>query len=185
MITHLTATLALDSQDTIGEGPTWDAAQERLLWSDNHVGIIHEARSDGRGRWRESRRWNLGRPIAAAIPRAKGGIVVVGGIEAFLLDEAGAIAPFARIDADPDRVTLNDAKCDPRGRLWAGTRDKDFTVPGRQILPGRCALYRIDPDGVVTRVVEGVTLSNGMDWSPDGSIFYYIDTYTRAIAGPW
>jgi sugar lactone lactonase YvrE len=180
MITQLTATLSLDSGDTIGEGPAWDAAQERLLWSDNRLGIIHEARPDGSG-WRESRRWNLGRPIAAAIPRAKGGMVVVGGIEAFLLDEAGAIAPFACIDADPDRVTLNDAKCDPRGRLWAGTRDKDFGVPGRKIIPGRCALYRIDPNGAVSRVVEGVTLSNGIDWSPDGSILYYIDTYTRAI----
>jgi sugar lactone lactonase YvrE len=97
------------------------------------------------------------------------------------MDEAGAIGPFACIDADPDRVTLNDAKCDPRGRLWAGTRDKDFSAPGRPIAPGRCGLYRIDPDGAVTRVVGGVTLSNGMDWSPDGSTFYYIDTYTRAV----
>jgi sugar lactone lactonase YvrE len=181
MITQLAATLALDSHDTIGEGPTWDAAQARLLWSDNSSGVIHEAKRDGVAGWRESRQWNVGRPIAAAIPRAKGGVIVVGGTEAFFLDDAGRITPFARIDADPDQVKLNEAKCDARGRLWAGTRDNDFSVPGRKITPGRCALYRIDPDGAVTRALENVSLSNGLDWSPDGRTLYYIDTYTRAV----
>ena len=180
MIAPLTATLAVDSRDTIGEGPAWDEAQKRLLWSDNGSGVIHEVRSDGKNRWRETRRWNLGRPIAAAIPR-RGGVIVVGGTEAFLLDDAGRVTPFARIDADPNQVRFNDAKCDLRGRLWAGTRDADFSVPGRKITAGRCALYRIDPNGAVTKILQNVSLSNGLDWSPDGRILYYIDTYTRAI----
>jgi len=175
------ATLAIDSRDLIGEAPVWDSAGKRLLWCDNGAGVIHQAQLAGTGGWLEGRRWTLGRPIAAAIPRARGGLVVVGGVDVLLLDEAGRTTPFARIDADPTQVKFNEAKCDRHGRIWAGTRDHDFGVPGRQITPGRCALYRIDPSGVVETMLEGVSLSNGLDWSPDGRVFYFIDTYTRTI----
>lgn len=168
------AKLAIDARDTIGEGPTWDAAKGRLLWLDNTVGLIHEAKSDGAGSYRESRRWNLDRPAGAAIPQAKGGLVVAGGVEIFLLSEAGDIAPFARLDADPNRIHVNDAKCDPQGRLWVGTLASDFT-------PALGALYRVDPDGTITTMLKQVTLSNGMDWSPDGATFYYIDSGARSV----
>jgi sugar lactone lactonase YvrE len=174
MITQMKAKLAIDAQDAIGEGPTWDLAGKRLLWSDHKVGIIHEGKSDGVGGWRESRRWNLARPLAATIPRAKGGLVVAGGTEIFMIDEAGTVTSFTRIDADPDLIKINDAKCDPQGRLWAGTLTGDFR-------PGGAALYRIDPDGTVTTMLEGVTLSNGLDWSPGGETFYYVDSLTRRV----
>lgn len=174
MISHLNATLTIDARDKIGEGPAWDAAAGRLLWSDNAAGIIHESRPDGAGGWRETRTWNLGRPIGAAMPRAKGGLVVAGGTEIFMLSEAGDIEPFVHLDADPNRVRLNDAKCDSHGRLWAGTLSSDFT-------PGRGALYRIDPSGAVTTMQTNMTISNGLDWSPDGLTFYLIDSPTHSV----
>jgi sugar lactone lactonase YvrE len=174
MIVQITASLAIDAKDQIGEGPAWDAAGQRFVWSDNATGIIHEARADGAGGWRETRQWNLARPLGAAIPRASGGFVVAGGVDIFFLNEDGSTEPFARLDADPDRVLINDAKCDPQGRLWAGTRSRDFTL-------GEAALFRIDPDGAVTKALEKVSLSNGLDWSPDGSVFYFIDTVPRTL----
>jgi sugar lactone lactonase YvrE len=81
---------------------------------------------------------------------------------------------FAQIDADPNLVHLGDGKCDPQGRLWLGTQPNDFT-------PGHCALYRLDPDGTVATLLEGVGLSNGLDWSPDGNTLYYIDSLTRSL----
>lgn len=173
MITHKAA-LAIDARDTIGEGPTWDGAGKRCLWLDNAVGTIHEAKPDGLGRWRESNRWNLGRSTGAAIPRSKGGLAVVGGTEIFMLNEAGDVQPFARVDADPNVVKFNDARCDPQGRLWAGTYAHDFRS-------GVGALYRIDPDGTVTTMLTEVGLSNGLDWSPDGTTFYYIDSFTASV----
>jgi sugar lactone lactonase YvrE len=174
MVTHIKAKLTIDSRDKIGEGPTWDGAQRRLLWSDNEVGIIHEAKLDGEGCYRESNRWNVGRSIAAVIPRAKGGLIVVAGTEIFTLAENGDIVRFAVLDADASLVKGNEAKCDPTGRLWVGTRSSDFS-------PGRGALYRIDPDGVVNTMLHNVTISNGLDWSPDGSTFYYIDSPTLSV----
>lgn len=174
MVTQLKATLAIDAYDGIGEGPAWDGVAKRFLWLDNAQGIIHEAKSDGRGGWRETRRWNLGRRTGAAIPRTKGGLVVIAGTDVLLMNDAGDLTPFARIDADPNVVGLNDAKCDPRGRLWSGTVAHDFT-------PKASKLYRIDPDGSVTTMLDGVSLSNGLDWSPDGGTLYYIDSGDRTV----
>jgi sugar lactone lactonase YvrE len=174
MISHIKAKLTIDARDVVGEGPTWDAEQGRFLWSDDEIGIVHEAKPDGEGGWRESRRWNLGRPISAVISRARGGLIVAAGTEILTLDEGGGLATFARLDADPNLVTSNDAKCDSRGRLWVGTRSNDFS-------PGRGALYRVDPNGSVTTMLRNITVSNGPDWSPDGTTFYYTDSPTLSI----
>jgi sugar lactone lactonase YvrE len=172
-MTPLKATLAIAAHDKLGEGPVWDQAGERLLWAD-HVGeVIHEARCGAKGEWKESRRWTLHRHLAATIPRKQGGLVVVSASEVVMMDDSGATTPFVSFDFDPRAVRFNDAKCDPQGRLWAGTLGLDFTPCG--------ALYRIDPDGTIETVLEGVTLSNGLDWSPDGSTFYYVDTLSMGI----
>lgn len=167
------AAVAIGARDRIGEGPTWDAAGQRLLWCDMENGIVHEARLGARGEWRESNRWNLQRTIAAAIPRSRGGLVIAGGTDFFMLDEAGTQSAFASLDVDPRLVRLNDAKCDPQGRLWAGTLAHDFAARG--------ALYRIDPDGTVSTMLEGLAIANGMGWNLDGSIFYFTESLSRRV----
>jgi sugar lactone lactonase YvrE len=182
MIVTLEAKLAIDARDQLGEGPTWDTRSQRLLWSDNVSGVIHEAKADRVGDLHESRRWNLSRnpgavrigsnPLGAAIPRASGGLVVASRNEILLLDEEGHTEPLIRFPFE--RAHMNDAKCDPQGRLWVGTSTPDFT-------PGACALYRIDPDWTVTTMLENITTSNGPAWSPDGSILYYSDSPTLSL----
>jgi sugar lactone lactonase YvrE len=58
--------------------------------------------------------------------------------------------------------------------MWAGTMAFDLT-------PRVGALYRLDPDSHVTRVVTDVTLSNGLDWSLDNRRMYYIDSTTQRV----
>lgn len=167
------AELAIDARDLVGEAPVWDAEAQRLLWVDHQRGIVHEARSDG-SHWRETNQWQLGQHIAAALPRARGGIAIVGALRIDMLDSSGRVTPFAQIEADPQRERLNDAKCDRSGRLWAGSLAVDFRR-------GAAALYRIDRDGSVHTVLRGLTLANGLDWSPDGATFYLVDTATLSI----
>jgi sugar lactone lactonase YvrE len=174
MVARFKAQVAIDAKDKIGEAPAWDRAQQRLLWSDMEDGILHEARGDGQGGWTETRRSVIGMPIAAAIPRRRGGLVLAAGTDVLLMDEHGEVTPLARIDVDARRFRFNDAKCDAAGRLWAGTLSRDFEA-------GAAALYRIDPDGTAATVLEGLTLANGLDWSPDGSIFYLVDSLTRCL----
>jgi sugar lactone lactonase YvrE len=64
---------------------------------------------------------------------------------------------------------MNDGRCDAAGRFWAGTMATD----GRR---GAGALYRLEQGRAVERMVEGVSISNGIDWSLDGRLMYYIDT---------
>jgi sugar lactone lactonase YvrE len=64
---------------------------------------------------------------------------------------------------------MNDGKVDPQGRFWAGTM-------AYSVAAGAGALYRLDPDLSVTRMLHGVTISNGLDWSNDGRTLYYIDS---------
>jgi sugar lactone lactonase YvrE len=173
MVVTLAARLLINCRDTIGEGPIWDEPRQRLLWSDNATGLIHEARLV-EGEWRENRHWTLNRVLGAAIPRLQEGLLAVGPTDIVIVHETGEVTSFARIDADPGTVRLNDAKCDPQGRLWVGTMAHDFTSR-------HGALYRVDPDGRISTILKDVIVSNGLDWSPDGSTFYYIDSATRAV----
>jgi sugar lactone lactonase YvrE len=174
MAERLKAHVAIDAKDKIGESPAWDRAQQRLLWSDMEKGLVHEARADGKGGWTETRSFTLDAPIAATIPRSRGGLVLAAGIDVLLMDDRGQVTPLARLDVDALRFRFNDAKCDGAGRLWAGTLSRDFAA-------GAAALYRIDPDGAITTALEGLTLANGLDWSPDGSTFYLVDSLTRSL----
>ena len=70
---------------------------------------------------------------------------------------------------------MNEGGCDPDGRFYCGSMAYDKR-------PGGGSLYRLDPDGEVTVVLEGVTISNGLDWSPDSSVAYYIDTLTFEVS---
>jgi sugar lactone lactonase YvrE len=71
----------------------------------------------------------------------------------------------------PDASELlrsNDAKADSDGRLWLGTMAYDYSNRlGR--------LYRLDAAGLVP-VLSDVGISNGLGWSPDDRLMYYIDT---------
>jgi sugar lactone lactonase YvrE len=80
----------------------------------------------------------------------------------------------APVEADVTQNRMNDGKCDPAGRFFAGTMSFDPT-------PGTGAFYRLDPDLSVTRVLDGVTLSNGLDWSPHQRTLYYIDSMTQGV----
>jgi sugar lactone lactonase YvrE len=80
----------------------------------------------------------------------------------------------APVERDIRGNRMNDAKCDPAGRLLAGTTAFDFT-------PHSAALYSVGPDWSFRRIIGGVTQSNGLAWSPDGSQLYFIDSATQGV----
>ncbi|MEJ5367246.1 MAG: SMP-30/gluconolactonase/LRE family protein [Bryobacteraceae bacterium] len=165
------AELVLDCRCGLGEGPVWDEGEGWLYWVDILAGRVH--------RWRpgtdQVETAEAGEPVGAAALRRGGGLVLALKTGFALAETFGGglerLATYA--DAAPD-LRMNDGKCDPAGRFWAGTMAMDFRE-------GAGALYRLDADGSVTRVLEGVTISNGMDWTEDGSRMYYIDSPRRTI----
>jgi sugar lactone lactonase YvrE len=113
--------------------------------------------------------------VSAVAPRRRGGVVIAMD-GAFGIYEPGTTSPSVVIPIGVGRLATrtNDGKCDPRGRFWAGTAA--YGLPA-----GSASLYRLDHDLRATRVLDGITLSNGLGWSPDGCTMYYIDTATHGL----
>jgi sugar lactone lactonase YvrE len=145
----------------LGEGPCWHGGT--LIWIDILAHEVHVGERIYR---------TPGYP-GAAVPRTGGGLLLAMDGFAALDLETGEVTAVAPIELG-DRVRMNDGKCDPAGRFWAGSMAVDET-------PGRGALYRLDGPGGAERVLAPVTVSNGLGWSPDGATMYYIDTPTRTI----
>ncbi|MFF7677343.1 SMP-30/gluconolactonase/LRE family protein [Actinacidiphila glaucinigra] len=160
--------LALKAEARLGEGPTWDPVGARLLWVDILASRVHWYDPAGGGESVMA----TGQHVGAAKPRAAGGVVVNLRDGVGLYDADGAFR-WLHHDPVPGR-RANDAAVDAAGTLWAGTMRYDEA-------PGGGTLRRVGPDGAVVPVLDDVTVSNGTDWSPDGSLMYYVDSPTRRV----
>jgi sugar lactone lactonase YvrE len=151
-----------------GEGPVWFQRWGGLRWVDMLAGDVLSLAVDG-----TIGRRHVGTVAAAFRPRQQGGAVI--GVErGFALEEAdGTLTHLGELWSDTN-VRMNEGGCDPDGRFYCGSMAYDER-------PGAGALYRLDPDGSVHVVLENVTISNGLEWSPDGSRAYYNDTPTQQI----
>jgi sugar lactone lactonase YvrE len=151
-----------------GEGPVWSDRWGGLRWVDMLAGDVLSLDGDG-----TVRRRHVGTVAAALRPRRDGGAVIA--VErGFALEDAdGSLTALGDVWSD-DGVRMNEGGCDPDGRFWCGSMAYDRR-------PGGAAVYRLDPDRSVHRMIDGVTISNGLDWSPDGSRAYYDDTATHRV----
>jgi sugar lactone lactonase YvrE len=154
----------------LGEGPVWDPRSGRVLWVDIADGLVLST-DPADGSTSERR---LPKSVSVVLPRARGGYVAALEDGFYVLPDEGEPERIARVEADDPRTRFNDGEIDPQGRFWAGTM-------GWHAEPGLGSLYRLDPDGTVRRMVESVTISNGLGWSPDGATMYYVDTPTLRI----
>ena len=162
--------LVLDVRAELGEGPIWDPASECLYFVDIHRGHLH--RYDPRTE--TSRVYDVGRKVGAAVLGSGDDLIlaVQGGFVRFT-PATGETTPLADVEANRPDLRMNDGKCDPAGRFWAGSMALD---EGR----GAGALYRLDPDGRVHTMLRDVTISNGLDWTDAGRM-YYVDSPTHTV----
>jgi len=174
--------LVADAKYFLGEGAIWHTATSSLLHVDimgKTVGLLNHETGDVR---------------SLSVPGYVGTVVPVEGSasEVVVCLDSGAhrlnldTGALVRLAADPESDVptnrFNDGKCDPAGRLWAGTMETD--PPRRPV----GTLYRFDPAAagselplVATPVVGEASISNGIVWPADGKTMLYIDTPTRRI----
>ena len=163
--------LVLDARALLGEGAIWDARRGVLHWVDIEGFLVHTFDP----RTGRDRAVPVGEHVGCLAPRARGGLVVALRRGLAVLDpETGALEPRVAPPGHLPEVRFNDGRTDPQGRLWAGTMELSFR-------PGAASLWRLDPDWSLHRMVEGVTISNGLAWTRDAATLYYIDTPTRAV----
>jgi len=163
--------VVVQEHDLIGEGPVWDASRRSLLWTDIAGRRIHRWDPASGAIW--TRR--LEQMAGAVLPRARGGMAFCLQDGVWLSDtDAGDLHRLVAVEPDEPNTRLNDVKTDRAGRLWGGTMALDARSDAG-------ALYRIDGGGNVTAIDGPTTISNGIDWSPDGSLMYYIDSATHRL----
>jgi len=154
-----------------GEGPVYSARWRGPRWVDMLAGDILELGPDG-----AVARQHVGTVAAVIRPRRGGGHVIAGERGLLLADDDALDAPLRALPEvwTGSDVRLNEGGCDPAGNLYLGSMAYD----GR---PGGGTLYRFGPDLAAEVALPEVTVSNGLEWSPDDSLAYYVDTRTDRI----
>ncbi|WP_343231355.1 SMP-30/gluconolactonase/LRE family protein [Saccharopolyspora ipomoeae] len=152
-----------------GEGPVWFPRWPGLRWVDMLVGDVLTLDDSG-----EIRRDHVGSVAAALRPRESGGAVLA-------LERGFALADDALQDVRPmpelwsgAEVRMNEGGCGPDGAFYCGSMAYAET-------PGAGTLYRLDPQGRVEPVLSGISISNGLMWTDDGTRAYYADTPTQRV----
>src|SRR5215217_3645557 len=152
-----------------GEGAVWSPQWGGLRWVDMLAGDVLSLAEDG-----SVNRQHVASVAAAIRPRRSGG-AVIGAERQFLLEEPdGTIRQLDQLWSDTG-VRMNEGGCDPNGRFYCGSVAYDQSA-------GAAKLFRLDPNLTVHTVLPQVTVSNGLDWSPDNSLAYYNDTATFSIS---
>jgi sugar lactone lactonase YvrE len=160
-------------QACLGEGARWDARRGELLVVDIVAGRVFRGRVAQDGALSHVRTYQLPGTVGAAAPiEGDEGWLLAAGQGFVHLAVDGAQRVLAEVA--PDGTRMNDGACDPQGRFWAGTLAHDHREGGG-------ALYRLDRDGHVELVLDGLTISNGLGWSPDGATMYLVDSGPRVV----
>lgn len=162
----------LDIKTTLGEGPVWDEESQRLHWIDSADGRIFRSTHEGR----ELRAWDVGEPIGSlAISRDNSSFLAALQSGLYRIDiQTGDRTLLFDPEPELPHNRLNDGKVDRQGRFVFGSMDTLEERPS-----GR--LYSYTPSGQLNTLDDGIVVSNGPCFSPDGRTLYFSDTWTGLI----
>lgn len=156
---------------SLAEGPFWDVRNSRLTWVDIDAGALWCV-SDLSGGETPQLLLRGDHALGVAVPHADGGWVCGRGRGVELVSDEGDV--LVSVELERSGVRMNDGKADRSGRFWVGSKAEDNA-------PGAGSLWRIGLDGGITRMLSGLTIANGLGWSPDGSVMYVTDSAAGRI----
>lgn len=171
MKTYKEVELALDARAVLGESVLWRSEARTLHWVDIRLCEVHTLHMpDG-----QHTSFKTAQAVGAIVPAKGGGFAAALATGFYLLDDQGVVRRIAEPDGLVPKLRMNDGKCDRRGRFWAGTQIM------RGEMRGKGYFWRLDTDGSVHAALTGITTSNGLVWSADDTVLYYIDTPTFTV----
>jgi L-arabinonolactonase len=164
------ATCLVDCRNVLGEGCVWDPRDESLYWTDIESSRIFRLGPEG-----SVETFTLPERAAFVLPRRDPGFVIGLASRVALADaDFKTFSTVALIEPELPQTRVNDAAVDPFGGVVFGTFDERDRKPV-------ASLYRLAPNGSLRRLEGDVTISNGLAFSPDGSIMYFADTPVGVI----
>ena len=163
-------TLEIDAKAQLGEGALWHPTENKLYWVNIEGRTLHiydPVTKENQSLWVKER-------VGTVVPVKSGGALVAlqNGIH-FINTQTGRLQ-FIVNPLTNNNIRFNDGKCDPSGRFWVGSMHLRFTE-------GTASLYRMDTDKTVHKILDGVTVSNGIAWTKDKKTMYYVDSHLRRI----
>lgn len=155
-----------------GEGPVWSDSWGGVRWMDATRGDVLTLKPGGIKRLHIDDSY-----LAFMRPQQGGGYVAAGAKHLYMSEHPDTVPDRSFPLIGHERARINEGGTDRQGRLFAGSAD----LPGNE---AQGVLLRIDTgDGnpAVSLALSGVSASNGIDFSPDGTRAYYVDSLTRQI----
>lgn len=166
------ASLEYKIKAQLGEGALWNYKTQEFYWVDIEGKLLHI--------YNPKTKTNRSFPTPSRI-----GTVVASGPEEAVValqdgiykmnTNTGSLSLFAPVEKDQSANRFNDGKCDPAGRLWVGSMHLEQK-------PKAANLWKIDKDGTASKMLDSITISNGIVWTKDNKTMYYIDTPTGVIS---
>lgn len=155
----------------LGESPVWSVQDEALYWVDIQGPAIHRL-DPAAGRVRT---WVLREPVGSIALRTRDGLLAALKSGFYFFDTAtGSLRPIADPEPHLPENRFNDGRCDRAGRFWAGTMSETSRAPVG-------SLYCLEPNLSVRLVKSGISVPNGLAWSPDDRVMYFADSHRRLI----
>ncbi len=156
----------VDSKSQTGEGAVWDVEEQALYWVDIPAGKLYRFDPETA----ENREWQFQEPIGCLSLRQMGGAIVALQSGFYSFDFAtGNTKPIYDPETDKPENRFNDGATDRQGRFWAGTMA--LKQPARN-----GSFYRLDPNLNCKKWRSDVFVTNGLAFSPDGTIMYFSDS---------
>ena len=163
--------VSLEIKSELGEGAFWDHRQQKLYWIDivgKQVNIFDPVT-------KENIKFDTPSSVGTVVPKNSKEAVIALEDGIYMLNTVtGKIELLSDVEAEMTYNRFNDGKCDPNGNLWVGSMHWDQSAP-------KANLYRVEPNGHSTKMLDSVTISNGIVWTSDKKTMYYIDTPTGHI----
>ena len=165
------SSLLYDCKSELTECPIWHAAWNSFLWVDIEGGYLYRYNLEDK----RVTSWDFPHRLTLVVETSSDKLLLALDAKLALFDPIMESLEWL-VDLYPGNTSLrcNDGACDPQGRLWVGTMSLQMTQ-------GVAALFRLDKDLVPKEMVSNVTISNGLSWSLDGKIMYYIDSPTQKV----
>ena len=173
-MTTFTAEQATDAAFELAEGILWDDGASLVRWVDIWKGRVLSGRPARRPD-RRHRSVEIGQTAGAVALAEDGGLLVAAARGLATISPDGAVSFGPDLLGERREVRLNDGSVDPQGRFVVGT-----LALGAET--GEEVLLRVSPDGTVETLRNGIRLSNGIAFSPDGGTIYHVDTLANTVS---